>query len=82
MDRAVERDETLLEIYKEIKDQHFKNLRNLVWFTGASIVFSLVVVFLNGFDTGCVMSGFALLVAALNIYTITKAVLLVIAMVD
>ncbi|MFP3596936.1 hypothetical protein [Chryseobacterium sp. SIMBA_029] len=82
MDRAVERDETLLEIYKEIKDQHFKNLRNLLWFTGASIVFSLVVVFLNGFDTGCVMSGFALLVAALNIYTITKAVLLVIAMVD
>ncbi|PWN72370.1 hypothetical protein C1631_007170 [Chryseobacterium phosphatilyticum] len=82
IDRAVERDDTLLEIYSDIKNQHFKELRRLLWFTGASIILSLLVVFLNGFDIGYSLYISEILVASLNAYTIVKAVLLVVDMID
>ncbi|MGQ7856585.1 hypothetical protein ACUN24_20300 [Pedobacter sp. WC2501] len=82
MDREVERDETLLEIYAEIKSQHFEKLCSLLWLTGLSIISSLLIVFVNGFDTGNFIYIFAFIVALLNGYTIFRAVTLVIDMVN
>lgn len=65
-----------------LKKKHFKKLRILLWLTGLSIMLSLLVVFVNGFDTGSLLPVFAVLVALLNGYTVLSAVLLVIDMVD
>jgi hypothetical protein len=82
MDRLINKDETLVEILTDIKKQHFRKLRFLLWLTGFSIILSLVVVFINGFDTGVFLTVFAVFVAFLNAYTVLRAVLLVIDMVD
>ncbi len=82
MDKKVEKDETLREIYTDIKAQHFKKLSSLLWLTGFSIILSLLVVFINGFDTGIFLPLFATFVSLLNAYTVLRAVILVIAMVD
>lgn len=82
IDRQLDKDETLVEILTEIKTQHFIKLRFLLWLTGFSIILSLFVVWINGFDTGWFLSVFAILVAFLNCFTVARAVLLVIDMVN
>ena len=82
MDKQVEKDETLEEIYADIKIQYFTRLRALFILTGLSITLSLLVVFINGYNLG----GFGILVkwlvALLNIATIVWAIWFVIFIVE
>jgi hypothetical protein len=82
MDREVEKDETLLEIYADIKKQYFSRLTFLLTLTGLSITFSLVLVYLNGFDLGRFSIFLVLIVGGLNIFTIIQAMLFVIFIVN
>ncbi|MGY0035101.1 hypothetical protein [Pedobacter sp. NJ-S-72] len=82
MDREVEKDETLIEIYADIKKQYFSRLTFLLWLTGLSITFSLILVYLNGFDLGVFSILLVITVGALNIFTIFHAMLFVIFIVN
>ncbi|MGO4294385.1 hypothetical protein [Chitinophaga sp. RAB17] len=82
MDREVEKDETLIEIYADIKKQYFSRLKFLLWLTGLSITFSLLVVYLNGFDLGSFLIFLVAVVGVLNIFTIFQAMLFVIFIVN
>ena len=82
MDREVEKDETLIEIYADIKKQYFSRLTFLLTLTGLSITFSLILVYLNGFDLGRFSILLVIIVGALNIFTIIQAMLFVIFIVN
>ncbi|MGY0041026.1 hypothetical protein [Pedobacter sp. NJ-S-72] len=82
MDREVEKDETLIEIYTDIKKQYFSRLKSLLWLTGLSIISSLALVYLNGFDLGVYSIILIIIVGALNTFTIVQAMLFVIFIVN
>lgn len=82
MDKEVEKDETLIEIYADIKKQYFSRLKFLLWLTGLSITFSLLVVYLNGFDLGAFSIFLVAVVGVLNIFTIFQAMVFVIFIVN
>jgi len=52
IDKEIEKDETLEDVYHEIKNQHYKRLKLLLILTGWSIILSLFVVFINGYNIG------------------------------
>ncbi len=81
MDDQIKKDSTLEEIIQEIKQSHFKKLKTLSILTGASILFSLGLVFLNGYDY-FLKNIFVVLVSLINIITISWAILFVIRIVD
>ena len=74
LEEQVSRDETLKEINADLKKQYFRRIKILFTLTGLSIILSLVIVFLNGFDLG--LFGFVLQagVGLLNIITIWTAI--------
>ena len=82
LDRQVEKDETLEEIFADIKSQYFKRLRVLFILTGLSIFFSLLCVYLNGFDLCIFGSFFYITVGLLNTLTIGWAISFVILIID
>jgi hypothetical protein len=47
MDKYIESDETLEEVYSDIRGQYYKRLKTLLILTGFSIIFSLIVVYIN-----------------------------------
>lgn len=47
MDAARERDDSLEEVHAELRATYHKRLRALAWLTGAAVVLSLVVVYVN-----------------------------------
>lgn len=67
MDKQVEKDETLEVIYVDIKNQYFKRLKALFILTGFSILLSLGVVFINGYDFGIYNLIIAIIVGVVNI---------------
>jgi hypothetical protein len=81
-DKQVEKDETLEDIYTELKSQYFKRLRILFVSTGFSIVLSLTIVYINGFNLGRWNGWFEILVASLNVWTIWKAIAFVVFIID
>lgn len=70
MDKQVEKDETLEVIYVDIKNQYFKRLKALFILTGFSILLSLGVVFINGYDFGIYNLIIAIIVGVVNIVTV------------
>jgi hypothetical protein len=82
MDKQVEKDETLEVIYVDIKNQYFKRLKALFILTGFSILLSLVVVFINGYDYGIYNIIIAAIVGAVNVITIIWAITFVIFIID
>jgi hypothetical protein len=82
IDKQVEKDETLEEIYADIKIQYYRRLKILFILTGLSVILSLLVVFLNGYDLhwfGLILQS---LTALLNILTIGWAIWFVIFIID
>lgn len=82
IDRQVDKDETLEEIYIEIRKQYYSRLKTLFVLTGLSIILSLLVVYINGYDLGCLGLGIKVGVALLNIVTIVWAISFVILIID
>jgi hypothetical protein len=82
MDKAVEKDETLEEIYVDIRKQYFRKLSRLLVFTGLSITMSLGVVYLNGYDLGIWSVIIRIGIAVLNLITIAWAIQFVIFIID
>ena len=82
IDKYIERDETLTDIYEDIKKQFYKRLRILFLLTGFSIILSLLAVYLNGFDTGAFGLIIKLIVAILDILTIIWAIYFVLFIID
>lgn len=82
MDKQVDKDETLEEIYAEIKNQYYKRIITLFILTGSSIILSLAMTFLNGFDLriwGIILKIF---VSLLNIVTIIWAIIFILYIID
>lgn len=82
MDKQVEKDETLEVIYVDIKNQYFKRLKALFILTGFSILLSLGVVFINGYDFGIYNLIIAIIVGVVNIVTVIWAITFVIFIID
>lgn len=82
MDKQVEKDETLEVIYVDIKKQYFKRLRGLFILTGLSILLSLGVVFINGYDFGIYNIITAVIVGVINVVTVIWALTFVIFIID
>jgi hypothetical protein len=82
MDKQVEKDETLEVIYVDIKKQYFKRLKALFILTGLSIILSLVVVFINGYDFGIYNLAIAIIVGIVNVITVIWAITFVIFIID
>ncbi|NHA07940.1 hypothetical protein G7092_29340 [Mucilaginibacter sp. HC2] len=82
MDKQVEKDETLEVIYVDIKNQYFKRLKALFILTGFSILLSLGVVFINGYDFGIYNLVIAIIVGVVNIVTVIWAITFVIFIID
>ncbi len=82
MDKQVEKDETLEVIYVDIKNQYFKRLKALFILTGFSILLSLGVVFINGYDFGIYNLVIAIIVGVINIVTVIWAITFVIFIID
>ncbi len=82
IDKQVLKDETLEEIYLDIKKQYFTKLKILFILTGLSIILSLVVLYINGFETGFAAIAFFIFVGALNIFTIIWAIYFVVFIVN
>lgn len=73
IDEEVKKDDTLLEIYMEIKRQYYVRFRTLFTLTAFSITLGLCVLFLNAFDVGWFQDFFVVIVALLNLLTIIWA---------
>ncbi|SDP04547.1 hypothetical protein SAMN05428975_0125 [Mucilaginibacter sp. OK268] len=82
MDKQVEKDETLEVIYVDIKNQYFKRLKALFILTGLSIILSLIVVFMNGYDFGTYNIIIAVIVGVVNVITVIWAITFVIFIID
>ncbi|MBB6129128.1 hypothetical protein [Mucilaginibacter lappiensis] len=82
MDKQVEKDETLEVIYVDIKNQYFKRLKALFILTGFSILLSLGVVFINGYDFGIYNLVIAIIVGLVNVVTVIWAITFVIFIID
>jgi hypothetical protein len=82
IDSQVGKDETLEEIYEDIKKQYFTRLRILFMLTGLSIVLSLLVVYMNGFEVGMAGYAFYVFVGLLNLFTIIWAIYFVVFIVN
>ncbi len=78
IDKQVEKDETLEEIYADIKIQYYTRLKTLFILTGLSIVLSLLIVYINGYDLGWLGIMLKSVVALLNVITIGWAIWFVI----
>lgn len=74
IDTRVQKDETLEEIYEDIKKQYFTRLRILFMLTGLSIILSLVVVYVNGLEVVPLTTIFYVFVGLLNLFTIIWAI--------
>ena len=77
IDKQVEKDETLEEIYADIKSQYYTRLRALFILTGLSIILSLLVVFINGYNLGWFGIFIKWIVALLNVVTIGWAIFII-----
>ena len=73
IDDLVKKDETLLEIYIEIKRQIYRKFKALFILTGLSIGLGLLILYLNAFIAGRAWHLFVVLVGVLNIFTIAWA---------
>jgi len=73
IDDVVKKDETLVEIYAEIKRQIYKKFKALFILTGLSITLGLLTLYLNALMAGWAWQLFAILIACLNIFTIAWA---------
>src|SRR5436190_8467332 len=74
LDRHVEKDSSLEEIYADIKIQYYTQLKVLFILTGLSISLSLIVIYLNGFERCAWGDIFEIIVAVLNLFTIYRAI--------
>lgn len=81
MDDNLAKDETLEEINKEIKKQHFFKLKTLCVLTGISIISSLGMVYFNAFDFG-LKNVLVIIVSSANILTIIWAIVFIIKIID
>ena len=52
IDKEVERDETLKDIYEEMKREIHGNLTLLYWLAGSSIIIDLILIILNPVEDG------------------------------
>lgn len=82
IDKQVDKDETLEEIYVDIKRQYYKRIKTLFILTGLSIILSLATVWLNGYDLDFAGIIIQSVVAALNVATIVWAILFVVFIID
>lgn len=82
MDKSIEEDETLEEVYKSLKAQYFRGLRELLFLTGLSICLSLLIVYMNGFALGWTNCVLRLLGAAVNCLTVWRAIAFVLSIID
>jgi hypothetical protein len=73
IDGELEKDETLLEIYAEIKRQIYQRFKALFILTGLSITLGLLIIYLNAALSGTGWQVFVLMVGFLNIFTIVWA---------
>ncbi|MBK9402459.1 MAG: hypothetical protein IPN36_16960 [Bacteroidetes bacterium] len=74
MDKAVDLDGTLVDIYEVIRKQHYKRLKILFVLTGLSIVLSLSVTFLNSYNLGVWGLVYKCLVGGLDVFTVFLAI--------
>jgi hypothetical protein len=77
MDKHVEKDETLEDIYAEIKIKYYNRIIILFILTASSISLSLAMTYLNGFDLGIYGIVLRLLVSTLNLLTIIWAIVFI-----
>jgi hypothetical protein len=82
MDKQVDKDETLEEIYAEIKKQYYSRIITLFILTGSSIILSLSITFLNGFDLKVLGIIIKIFVSLLNIVTIIWAIVFILYIID
>ncbi len=82
IDKHIEKDETLEDIYNDIRKQYYKRTKVLFSLTGLSIILSLFVVYLNRFDSGIVGGILKIAAGLLNIITIIAAIQFVLFMID
>jgi hypothetical protein len=73
IDEEVKQDETLVEIYAEIKRQIYQRFKALFALTGLSIMLGMLIIYLNAFVAGTEWQVCVMLVGALNIFTIAWA---------
>ena len=78
LDKAIELDETLEDIYTDLKRQYYNRIIVLFILTGLSIVFSLLMVFLNSYDLGIWAYTLRVFVGIINLITIIWAIYFVI----
>ena len=82
IDEAVKDDETLSEIYAEIKRQYYSRFKTLFALTAFSITLGLLVLYINVFDTGLIGQALVVLVGLLNIVNLIWAGWFFIYMID
>jgi hypothetical protein len=81
MDGLQVKDETLEEIHDKLKIQYYKIVRILVVVTAFAIVFSLLMVYLNGKDL-CIKPFVFIITIALNFASIIGGIFFVITIID
>jgi len=82
IDKIIEQDETLEDIFNDIKHQYYIKIILLLILTGVSIITSLFIVFINGYNLGIyvnILWGFG---ALINLITIIWAIYFVIYMIN
>lgn len=81
MEAARDRDDSLDEIHSALRSSYHKQLTVLAWLTGAAIVLSLVVVYVNR-PTAAVPGWALALVAALDLSAVIGGLAFVVSIVD
>lgn len=81
IDANISKDNSLEEIYNEIKIENYKKLRTLLTLTAFSIVGSLILLYLNGFKE-TVKLIHIIFIGIINVATIVMAIKFVISIVD
>lgn len=81
IDSNLGEDETYDEIYKSLKGKYYRTLRILCFLTGFSIIYSLAIVYSNGFDY-CLKNIILIFGAILIISTVGLAIYFVLMIID
>lgn len=81
MESARERDDTLEEVHTTLRKTYHTRLAQLAWLTGAAIVLSLIIVYLN--RPGSPVNGWAVLgVALIDVAAVVAGLYFVVTIVD
>lgn len=82
LDKNIEKDETLEEAYKEIKEDYYSQLKFLFILTGITLLLSFIAIYLNGLELKCINGIILIIVSLITVANIYFAIKFVINIID